>query len=300
MPTPSRKARCLSAAVTVILLLGACRSEGSAGLSDSELSELRDVLTTMTTPQSAGAVDAYQSRRDALIVSCMTAAGLPYRPWRQPLPPALAAGLSPARFAAVRGFGITTGIGSVQPGRPVVDPNRQVLRSLNEQQRRAYRPARDACDRQATSTLGVPPLAGAGEFLTSDAVGRKLRETAVAAEGDPRVARARAAYRICITAAGHPASTPAEVTAGLLAKARPYTTAYLAAATARADRGRDPSSLTPAEVFPKARLARLRALQREEIALAVLEQPCGAALKSVVDDVHREYDRSALRALSAR
>lgn len=290
-----------SAAVTLVcaLALGACGAGAGAGaeLSDTETRQVRDVLTSMTTPQTAGVADAYQSRRDALVTSCMAAAGLPYRPWRRPLPPALASGLPPAEFAATSGFGITTSIGVIQPGRPVVDPNRQVWRALSEERRRAYPSARDDCDRRAMSTLGVPPLSDAGEFLTSHAVGEKLRETATAAERDARVARARADYRSCMSAAGHPASTPAEVTGYFREKARPYTTAYLAQATARADRGGDPSSLTLAEVFPKARLAQLRDLRREEIAVAETEQPCGAALKSVVDAVHREHELSALRTL---
>ncbi|MBO3744390.1 hypothetical protein [Actinoplanes flavus] len=300
MSTSPRNVRRLGLAVTVALMLGACRAEGGAGLSDTEIGQIRDVLTTATSPQPREAVDEYQSRRNALVTACMAAAGLPYRPWRRPLPPALASGLAPAEFAATAGFGITTGIGSVQPGRPVVDPNRQVLRTLNEEQRKAYRPARDACDRRAMSTLGVPPLSEAGEFVTSPAVGEKLREIAGAAEHDARVARARADYRSCMSAAGRPASTPAEVTADFQAKARPYTTTYQAQATARADRGEDPSRLTLAEVFPAPQLERLRRLQREEIAVAVVEQPCGTALKSVVDAVHREYELSTLRTLSAR
>ncbi|MEV6636415.1 hypothetical protein AB0M54_37280 [Actinoplanes sp. NPDC051470] len=300
MSTSSRNVRRLTVAVAMALLLGACRVEGGERLSDTEIEQIRDVLTTTTTPQPSGAVDEYQSRWDAVVTACMAADGLPYRPWHRPLPPPLASGLAPAEFAATAGFGISTSIGSVQPGRPVVDPNRQALRTLSAEQRQAYRSARDACDRRAMSVLGVPPISGAGEFVTSSAVGDQLREIATAAERDARVVRARAAYRSCMSAAGQPASTPAEVTADFQRKARPYTTAFQAQATARADRGGDPSDLTLAEVFPPPRLAQLRRLQREEIAVAVVEQPCGTALNSVVEAVHREYELSALHQLPAR
>jgi hypothetical protein len=284
-----------AAALPALAGCGTGGGEPESGLDRADQRQLRDSLTSIVSPPPPSAVADYRRRRSDILVACMAKAGFSYVPFEPPAPPKLALGLSDEEFARRYGFGISTLIDYQPPGGYAVDPNAAVRRRLTPGARRTYQRALRGCEGSVRGALGVEPPEVAGGLRTSNAVGDRIREVAVAAEADERVVTAKAAYARCIARQGFRVATPEELTGPFAARAEPFSAAYWAQAARAAEAGGRMPRL--ADVLSAADLAALRRLQREELAAAAADGVCSGPLYKIVRAVHREYWNRALDGL---